>query len=116
MAEVYIPANSPLAFEILCRAGNQPAQADGMDGYLQDPAHAFSDDRPERQVVVSETELGRVFEAKVLERPVQVLVPLAERPIRRDRRRLPPVMADGDHLEHQVGLRLAQADVPDFVD
>jgi hypothetical protein len=36
MAEVYIPANSPLAFEILCRAGNQPAQADYGKEYVGD--------------------------------------------------------------------------------
>ena len=44
------------------------------------------------------------------------LVPLPERPVRGDHRRLPPVMADGDHLEHQVALRLAETDVADFVD
>jgi len=43
------------------------------------------------------------------------LVPLPERAIRGDHGRLLPVMPDGDDLEHQVALRLAQADVADLV-
>jgi hypothetical protein len=44
------------------------------------------------------------------------LIPFPERPIRRDHRRLPPVMADRDHLETEVALRLAEADVADLVE
>jgi len=43
------------------------------------------------------------------------LIPFPERPVRGDHRRLAAVMAGGDHLEHEVALRLAQAHVPNFV-
>jgi hypothetical protein len=42
----------------------------------------------------------------------KILVPLPERAVRGDRRRLPPVTPHRDDLEHQVALRLAEADVP----